>query len=104
MLVELRAHAGVREFLCDARLFLLRGCEVGGTGENVAFHQLGHAPPKQRLRRIRIELERLVVVDDGFIGLAELEIGKPAMVERAGIVRLEPERLVAILQRGLELA
>ena len=68
------------------------------------FISLATPRPYSAAGEFGVELERLVVIDQRLIGLAELEIGHAAMIERGGVVRLEAERGVAILERRLQLA
>ena len=45
---------------------------------------------------VRLELDRRVVVGDGALLLAVVEIGEPAVVQRRGVGRIELDRLVVV--------
>src|ERR1022692_1327078 len=64
---------------------------------------LGHAAAVQRAGKPRVKLERCIEVGGGLVEVAGFKIGEAAAVERVGIVWLEPQRLVAVLERLLQL-
>jgi hypothetical protein len=96
-------NSGARELVGNVGLERLRGSDVGDAARVVAHLELGDAPPVERTRRRRLALQHRVVIDDGAVELAELQVNKAATVESIRIVP-QPQRLVAIGKCLLRLA
>ena len=69
------------------------------TGE-IAFGAPGVAAVVVGGRETGIEAQCLIVVGDGTIGIALLELDDAAIVERGGILRVELDRLVVVGDRS----
>jgi hypothetical protein len=62
----------------------------------IALFLLCKSAAVKRVRKVRIDLQGSVVTIDHCSEFAELEISEGTAVERVGVVRPVPERLVAI--------
>src|ERR1039457_2062397 len=88
----------------DAWLQLPRLGDVGIATSGVALRLLGHSAIVEGTGVVRIELDGLVVVVDGAVVLAFVEVGVAAIGEGQGVVRIELDGLVEILDGAVVLA
>src|SRR5262245_7130707 len=80
----------------------LGGGDIGVAAGGVAFLQFRHAASVERVRVLGVLGDRGVVVGDGGVEGAELELNEAAAVERVAVIGPQPQRLVAVRQRAVE--
>src|SRR5262245_11479498 len=97
-------HAVAHKVRDDICLKLLGRINVGRAFTRVALLEPGKSAPIERTRELRIGSRRRIIVGDGQVPLAQLQVNQPPRVEGGGDIRLQPQRLVAIRQRRLSFA
>jgi hypothetical protein len=98
-----RIDAVARELRGHLRPDSPRRRNVDVAAGEVLLPALGHAAPIERGHLGRIDPQRRVIVDDGVVVPAGLEMHEGAAVERIDEVGFQSQRFVAIRQRGLQL-
>src|SRR6266851_83950 len=96
---DLRPLVDAREFRGDGGRDRLYRDEVDLALRHVPS-LLGQAAPVERPRGLGIDTERGIVVGDGAIGLAELEVDESSRLESLRRAGLQAERFVAVRERG----
>src|SRR6266481_2742516 len=67
------------------------------------FLSLASPRPIERTCQLWLESQCRIIIVDGSVELAHLHVGQPTRVIRRGIVRLRLKRLIAVLDRRLQL-
>src|SRR6266849_3321815 len=96
---DLRPLVDAREFRGDGGRDRLYRDEVDLALRHVPS-LLGQAAPVEGSRGLGIDTERGIVVGDGAIGLAELEVDESSRLESLWRAGLQAERFVAVRERG----
>src|SRR6185437_4763351 len=91
-------------FLDDIRIHGLGIGDIEIALRNRAVALLGKAAPVERGSQSRIDLESGVEIGDRVLGLPVLQVEQSPAVQRIDKARAQPQRLVAILQRRLQVA
>src|SRR5215813_7620597 len=81
-------HAVAREILDNIRLDCLRCSDVSIATGRVALLELGKSASIERACQLGVESQRLIIIVDGRVPLAHLEVGQSARIERGSDLRL----------------
>src|SRR5215472_17184660 len=93
-----------RPFVRNVGALRLGGRHVGGGAGGVAGLAPHDTAPEQRVGEPWGQRQGLVVVGERAVEPAELELDQRTAPERLGLLGLETERLVAVVEPGLEIA
>src|SRR5262249_43451914 len=96
-------HAVARKIVDDLRLDNLGSRDIGLTAGCIALLEPGKPASIERARKLRLDAQRQIIIVDGGIELAHLQIDQSTRIVRRGIVRFQLKRLVAVRQRVLQL-